>query len=58
MALSYFRLEISYREPPFLPPKRWRPLPQVYFASLPFSAPELPCLPREEAIAERLRAIQ
>jgi predicted nucleotidyltransferase component of viral defense system len=53
-----FRLEISYRETPFLPPRRWRPLPQVYFASLPFPVPEIPCLQREEAIAEKLRAIQ
>lgn len=53
-----FRLEISYRESPFLPPRRWRPLPQVYFSSLPFPAPEIPCLQREEAIAEKLRAIQ
>ncbi|MFZ0890956.1 MAG: nucleotidyl transferase AbiEii/AbiGii toxin family protein [Thermoplasmata archaeon] len=53
-----FRLEISYREKPFLPPRRWRPLPQVYFPSLPFPLPEIPCLRREEAIAEKLRAIQ
>jgi len=53
-----FRLEISYRESPFLPPRRWRPLPQVYFTALPFAVPEVPCLQREEAIAEKLRAIQ
>jgi predicted nucleotidyltransferase component of viral defense system len=53
-----FRLEISFRESPFLPPRRWRPLPQVYFSSLPFPVPEIPCLQREEAIAEKLRAIQ
>jgi predicted nucleotidyltransferase component of viral defense system len=53
-----FRLEISYREGTFLPPRRWRPLPQAYFAALPFPVPELPCLQREEAIAEKLRAIQ
>lgn len=53
-----FRLEISYREPTFLAPPRWKPLPQSYFGSLPFPLPELPCLRREEAIAEKLRAIQ
>jgi predicted nucleotidyltransferase component of viral defense system len=53
-----FRLEISYREKPFLPPRRWHPLPQVYFPALPFPIPEIPCLRREEAIAEKLRAIQ
>ncbi|MGI0129675.1 MAG: nucleotidyl transferase AbiEii/AbiGii toxin family protein [Thermoplasmata archaeon] len=53
-----FRLEISYRERPFLPSRRWRPLPQVYFSDLPFAVPEIPCLWREEAIAEKLRAIQ
>lgn len=53
-----FRLEISYRETPFLPPRRWRPLTQVYFPALPFPVPEIPCLRREEAIAEKLRAIQ
>ncbi len=53
-----FRLEISYRETPFLPPPRWRPLRQSYFAALPFEPPEIPSLRREEAIAEKLRAIQ
>ncbi|EQD77632.1 protein containing DUF1814 [mine drainage metagenome] len=53
-----FRLEISYREAPFLPPRRWRPLPQLYFPELPFPAPEIPSLRLEEAIAEKLRAIQ
>lgn len=53
-----FRLEISYREAPFLPPRRWRPIPQSYFSALPFPVPEIPCLQREEAIAEKLRAIQ
>lgn len=53
-----FRLEISYRETPFLPPRRWKPIPQSYFSALPFPVPELPCLQREEAIAEKLRAIQ
>ncbi len=53
-----FRLEISYREKPFLPPPRWRPLPQAYYDALPFSVPEIPSLRREEAIAEKLRAIQ
>jgi predicted nucleotidyltransferase component of viral defense system len=53
-----FRLEISYREKPFLLPRRWRPLPQLYFDQLPFEPPEIPCLRLEEAIAEKLRAIQ
>ncbi len=53
-----FRLEISYRETPFLPPARWRPLPQSYFSALPFEPPEIASLRREEAIAEKLRAIQ
>jgi predicted nucleotidyltransferase component of viral defense system len=53
-----FRLEISYRESPFLPPRRWRPLPQPYFRELPFEPPEIPCLRVEEALAEKLRAIQ
>jgi len=53
-----FRLEISYREAPFLPPPRWRPLEQSYFAALPFAPPEIPSLRREEAIAEKVRAIQ
>jgi predicted nucleotidyltransferase component of viral defense system len=30
----------------------------LYFPSLPFPPPEIPCLAREEAIAEKLRAIQ
>ncbi len=53
-----FRLEISYRESVFLPPARWRPIPQLYFAALPFAVPEVPSLRLEEAIAEKLRAIQ
>lgn len=53
-----FRLEISYRERPFLPPARWKPLEQLYFTALPFVPPEIPCLRVEEAIAEKLRAIQ
>jgi predicted nucleotidyltransferase component of viral defense system len=53
-----FRLEISYREPLFLPTPRWRPREQSYFTALPFPAPEIPCLALEEAIAEKLRAIQ
>ena len=53
-----FRLEISYRESVFLPPARWRPLPQLYFTALPFAVPEIPSLQIEEAIAEKLRAIQ
>jgi predicted nucleotidyltransferase component of viral defense system len=53
-----FRLEISYRERPFLAPRRWRPLPQSYFEALPFVPGEIPSLRLEEAIAEKLRAIQ
>ena len=53
-----FRLEVSYRESPLLPPLRWAPLPQPYFASLPFRLPEIPSLRMEEALAEKLRAIQ
>jgi predicted nucleotidyltransferase component of viral defense system len=53
-----FRLEISYRESPFLPAPRWRPLEQPYFSALPFPPPEISSLRREEAIAEKLRAIQ
>ncbi len=53
-----FRMEISYREPLFLPARRWAPLPQPYFPALPFSPPEIPCLRVEESLAEKLRAIQ
>jgi len=53
-----FRLEVSYRESPFLPPRRWPPLPQPYFPALPFVPPEIPSLWVEEALAEKLRAIQ
>jgi predicted nucleotidyltransferase component of viral defense system len=53
-----FRLEISYREAPFLAPRTWAPLPQPYFTALPFVPPEIPCLRVEESLAEKLRAIQ
>ena len=53
-----FRLEISYRERTFLPPRRWTPVPQPYFSALPFPLPEIPSLRVEEAVAEKLRAIQ
>jgi len=53
-----FRFEISYRESPFLTPRRWKPLDQPYFRALPFEPPEIPCLRVEEALAEKLRAIQ
>jgi predicted nucleotidyltransferase component of viral defense system len=53
-----FRLEISFREPTFLPPKRWPPVDQPYFRALPFPPPTIPCLRIEEALAEKLRAIQ
>ncbi len=53
-----FRFEVSYREAPFLPPARWVPVPQLYFSALPFRLPEIPSLRLEEAIAEKLRAIQ
>jgi len=53
-----FRLEISYREPPFLPARHWAPSPQTYFRALPFVPPEIPSLRLEEGLAEKLRAIQ
>ena len=53
-----FRFEVSYREGAFLPPRRWRPLDQLYFPDLPFAVPEIPSLRLEEAVAEKLRAIQ
>ena len=53
-----FRLEISFREGLLLPPRRWTPLPQPYFAALPFPPPPIPSLRVEEALAEKLRAIQ
>jgi predicted nucleotidyltransferase component of viral defense system len=53
-----FRLEISYRESPFLPARRWPPVTQPYFSALPFPPPVIPSLRIEEAIAEKLRAIQ
>ncbi len=53
-----FRLEISYREAPLLPPRTWEPLPQPYFTALPFPLPRIPSLRVEEAMAEKLRAIQ
>ncbi len=53
-----FRLEISYREATFLPPRHWQPVAQPYFASLPFRPPTVPSLRIEEAAAEKLRAIQ
>ncbi|MCI4367037.1 MAG: nucleotidyl transferase AbiEii/AbiGii toxin family protein [Thermoplasmata archaeon] len=53
-----FRLEISYRESTFLPPRRWTPVDQQYFSALPFPPPTIPSLRLEEAAAEKLRAIQ
>lgn len=53
-----FRLEISYREPTFLPARRWAPLPQPYFRALPFAPPTIPSLRLEESLAEKLRAVQ
>jgi predicted nucleotidyltransferase component of viral defense system len=53
-----FRFEVSYREAAFLPPRRWEPVPQPYFSALPFRPPTIPCLRLEEAVAEKLRAIQ
>jgi predicted nucleotidyltransferase component of viral defense system len=53
-----FRFEVSYRESAFLPAARWKPLPQLYYSSLPFPVPEIPSLRLEEAIAEKMRAIQ
>jgi len=56
--LGSFRFEVSYREAPFLPPARWTPLHQPYFGALPFPPPTIPSLRVEEALAEKLRAIQ
>jgi predicted nucleotidyltransferase component of viral defense system len=56
--MGAFRFEVSYRETTFLPAGRWRPLPQPYFPALPFVPPEVPSLRVEEALAEKLRAIQ
>jgi len=56
--MGAFRFEVSYREAPFLPPGRWPPLRQPYFSALPFVPPEIPSLRVEEALAEKLRAIQ
>lgn len=53
-----FRFEVSYREAAFLPPRPWTPVPQPYFSALPFAPPSIPCLRLEEAVAEKLRAIQ
>ena len=53
-----FRLEISYREPAFLPARRWQPVAQPYFSALPFEPPTIPSMRIEEALAEKLRAIQ
>lgn len=53
-----FRLEVSFREGTFLPAMRWRPLPQLYYSDLPFPVPEIPSLRVEEALSEKLRAIQ
>ncbi len=39
-----FRLQVSYREAPFLPPARWSPLPQPYFRSSPFPMFEIASL--------------
>ncbi|MGB6500313.1 MAG: nucleotidyl transferase AbiEii/AbiGii toxin family protein [Thermoplasmata archaeon] len=53
-----FRFEVSYREAPFLPPAQWAPLPQPYFSALPFRPPEILSLRVEEALSEKLRAVQ
>jgi predicted nucleotidyltransferase component of viral defense system len=53
-----FRFEISYREKAFLAPKSWEPIEQPYFRVLPFRPTQIPSLPLEEALAEKLRAIQ
>ena len=53
-----FRLEISYREQPLLEPARWKPLPQPYFRALPFELFPVRSLRVEEALAEKIRAIQ
>jgi predicted nucleotidyltransferase component of viral defense system len=53
-----FRFEVSYREPTFLPARRWAPVEQPYFRALPFPPPTIPSMRVEEAMAEKLRAIQ
>jgi predicted nucleotidyltransferase component of viral defense system len=53
-----FLLEIRYRERPFLAQVLQRPATRRWFRSLPFPVPDLPCLRIEEALAEKLRAVQ
>lgn len=53
-----FKLEISSREQAFLDPEPKEPIDQIYFGALPFEPPVVPCMRREEAIAEKLRAVQ
>lgn len=53
-----FKLEVSFREQAFLDPALKEPVDQIYFDVLPFKPPEIPCMRREEAIAEKLRAVQ
>lgn len=53
-----FGLEISYREVPWLPIDKRKPLDQRYFVDLPFDAPSVPCMGLPEAMAEKIRAVQ
>jgi predicted nucleotidyltransferase component of viral defense system len=53
-----FRLEISYREVPWLPVETREPKDQRYFRDLPFAPPKVQCLRLEEAMAEKVRATQ
>jgi predicted nucleotidyltransferase component of viral defense system len=53
-----FLLEIRYRDAPFLPTVPTTPLPRRWFRLLPFAPPAVPCLRLEEAMAEKVRAVQ
>ncbi len=53
-----FRIEISYREKPFLSPRLLPPILQIYFRDLPFKPRTILSLRLEEALAEKLRAVQ
>lgn len=56
-AQGRFKLEISSRERAFLEPVVKDPVHQIYFDALPYEPPKVPCMRREEAIAEKLRAV-
>jgi hypothetical protein len=56
-SLRSLRFSASERSP-FLAPQKWTPVPQPYFRALPFPPPAILSLRVEEALAEKLRAIQ